>query len=237
MLQNFTVSSAICKSWQYVCSWFTKNTAGVGNAVLWIPELTAQNYWRVHLRPWRKYTFVVSFVQTPIGARIVVRDTSEIQNNMFIYLLNSNVFYYVCLFGLTFLVCLKSFAKYTSGKIRPVKISESKGRRQMQRGRNFMDIHETKLPPEQPIPRSVNYHFTRKCNYECGFCFHTAKTSYMLNIEDAKRGLLMLKNTGKCSFIFSWLLYNYFYWRAMRAVWDSHVRIKLICAFHISNNL
>lgn len=46
------------------------------------------------------------------------------------------------------------------------------------------------------IPKSVNYHFTRVCNYECGFCFHTAKTSYMLNIEDAKRGLLMLKNAG-----------------------------------------
>lgn len=45
-------------------------------------------------------------------------------------------------------------------------------------------------------PKSVNYHFTRKCNYECGFCFHTAKTSYMLNLTDAKQGLNMLKNAG-----------------------------------------
>ncbi|CAH1112729.1 unnamed protein product [Psylliodes chrysocephalus] len=46
------------------------------------------------------------------------------------------------------------------------------------------------------IPKSVNYHFTRRCNYECGFCFHTAKTSYMLNLVDAKMGLKMLKDAG-----------------------------------------
>ncbi|XP_018573478.1 radical S-adenosyl methionine domain-containing protein 2-like [Anoplophora glabripennis] len=45
-------------------------------------------------------------------------------------------------------------------------------------------------------PKSVNYHFTRKCNYECGFCFHTAKTSYILDLSDAKKGLAMLKNAG-----------------------------------------
>jgi uncharacterized radical SAM superfamily Fe-S cluster-containing enzyme len=28
-------------------------------------------------------------------------------------------------------------------------------------------------------PVSVNYHFTRQCNYSCGFCFHTAKTSFV----------------------------------------------------------
>ncbi len=45
-------------------------------------------------------------------------------------------------------------------------------------------------------PISVNYHFTRECNFRCGFCFHTAKTSYILPIEDAKRGILLLKNAG-----------------------------------------
>lgn len=59
------------------------------------------------------------------------------------------------------------------------------------------EIENMKLEPDQPIPRSVNYHFTRKCNYQCGFCFHTAKTSYMLDLDDAKRGLRMLKNAGK----------------------------------------
>ncbi|KAL8644518.1 MAG: hypothetical protein Q9210_007216, partial [Variospora velana] len=34
------------------------------------------------------------------------------------------------------------------------------------------------------------------CNYECGFCFHTAKTSYMLPKEDAKRGLKLLAEAG-----------------------------------------
>uniref|UniRef100_A0A673KX33 S-adenosylmethionine-dependent nucleotide dehydratase RSAD2 n=1 Tax=Sinocyclocheilus rhinocerous TaxID=307959 RepID=A0A673KX33_9TELE len=45
-------------------------------------------------------------------------------------------------------------------------------------------------------PSSVNYHFTRQCNYKCGFCFHTAKTSFVLPIEEAKRGLRLLKEAG-----------------------------------------
>lgn len=47
------------------------------------------------------------------------------------------------------------------------------------------------------IPRSVNYHFTRQCNYECGFCFHTAKTSFVLPIEEAKKGLQLLRDAGE----------------------------------------
>lgn len=46
------------------------------------------------------------------------------------------------------------------------------------------------------VPISVNYHFTRRCNKECGFCFHTAKTSHIASLEDAKRGLAMLKTAG-----------------------------------------
>ena len=46
------------------------------------------------------------------------------------------------------------------------------------------------------IPLSVNYHFTRQCNYRCGFCFHTQKSNYMLPIEDAIRGLNILKQAG-----------------------------------------
>ena len=45
-------------------------------------------------------------------------------------------------------------------------------------------------------PTSVNYHFTRKCNYKCGFCFHTAKTSFVLPMNEAKRGLKMLRESG-----------------------------------------
>lgn len=46
------------------------------------------------------------------------------------------------------------------------------------------------------IPKSVNYHFTRQCNYKCGFCFHTAKTSFVLPLDEAKRGLKILKEAG-----------------------------------------
>ena len=46
------------------------------------------------------------------------------------------------------------------------------------------------------VPISVNYHFTRRCNKECGFCFHTAKTSHIATLEEAKRGLVLLKNAG-----------------------------------------
>ena len=55
--------------------------------------------------------------------------------------------------------------------------------------------HDDDAPVTRPT--SVNYHFTRKCNYQCGFCFHTAKTSYVLNLQDAKRGLKMLKDAGE----------------------------------------
>ncbi|KJZ75269.1 Radical S-adenosyl methionine-containing protein 2 [Hirsutella minnesotensis 3608] len=46
------------------------------------------------------------------------------------------------------------------------------------------------------VPLSVNYHFTRRCNKECGFCFHTAKTSFILSEPAAKRGLSLLKRAG-----------------------------------------
>lgn len=47
-----------------------------------------------------------------------------------------------------------------------------------------------------PIPVSVNYHLTRRCNKECGFCFHTAKTSNTATLEDAQRALALLKCAG-----------------------------------------
>ena len=50
--------------------------------------------------------------------------------------------------------------------------------------------------PRWKSPVSVNYHFTRRCNKTCGFCFHTATTSYMEQPDQAKRGLRLLKNAG-----------------------------------------
>ncbi len=56
---------------------------------------------------------------------------------------------------------------------------------------------------EAAVPESVNYHFTRQCNYKCGFCYYTALTSYVLPIDDAKRGLKMLKDAGMHKINFS----------------------------------
>ena len=43
---------------------------------------------------------------------------------------------------------------------------------------------------------SVNYFFSRKCNKTCGFCFHTAKTSYVLSEKEAHHGLYLLRKAG-----------------------------------------
>lgn len=63
----------------------------------------------------------------------------------------------------------------------------------------YRHVHSQKFPAASTnsvIPRSVNYHLTRQCNYQCGFCFHTAKTSFVLPIEEAQKGLTMLKEAG-----------------------------------------
>ena len=47
----------------------------------------------------------------------------------------------------------------------------------------------TKIP-------SVNFHFTRKCNYSCKFCFHTSKTSVVLPVEKMKHLISLLADSG-----------------------------------------
>ena len=49
---------------------------------------------------------------------------------------------------------------------------------------------------KKTVPISVNYHFSRKCNADCGFCFHTALTSDVASLEDAQHALQLLKNEG-----------------------------------------
>ncbi|KAL0222035.1 hypothetical protein RCL1_001889 [Eukaryota sp. TZLM3-RCL] len=46
------------------------------------------------------------------------------------------------------------------------------------------------------VPISVNYHFTRKCNFQCKYCFHTSKTSHVECLENAKIALRKLKAEG-----------------------------------------
>ncbi|KAG8168117.1 hypothetical protein KVR01_003806 [Diaporthe batatas] len=48
----------------------------------------------------------------------------------------------------------------------------------------------------QCAPVSVNYFPSRECNYACGFCFHTNTSGYILPIDEAKRGLRLLKEAG-----------------------------------------
>ncbi|EFX01708.1 radical s-adenosyl methionine domain containing protein 2 [Grosmannia clavigera kw1407] len=50
--------------------------------------------------------------------------------------------------------------------------------------------------PRGKVPISVNYHFTRKCNKVCGFCFHTATTSHVETTDRSKEGLRLLKQAG-----------------------------------------
>ncbi|CAK9029010.1 Radical S-adenosyl methionine domain-containing protein 2 (Inflammatory response gene 6 protein) (Viperin) (Virus inhibitory protein [Durusdinium trenchii] len=58
------------------------------------------------------------------------------------------------------------------------------------------------------VPISVNWHFTRQCNYHCEFCFHTAKTSFCLpstkdGLEESKRCLARLRDAGMQKINFS----------------------------------
>ena len=43
----------------------------------------------------------------------------------------------------------------------------------------ILHIVQARREANSTKPVSVNYHFTRKCNKTCGFCFHTEKTSYV----------------------------------------------------------
>ena len=44
--------------------------------------------------------------------------------------------------------------------------------------------------------KSINYFITRTCNYKCGFCFHTAKNSFNLELETAIKGMKILEQAG-----------------------------------------
>ena len=71
---------------------------------------------------------------------------------------------------------------------------------------------DAKLPPPMnpsPIPHpnpspaksilqkaAVNIHFTRKCNFGCKFCFHTAKTSYVLPPDSLIAIIRLLAEAG-----------------------------------------
>ncbi|RMD40161.1 hypothetical protein DV735_g4948, partial [Chaetothyriales sp. CBS 134920] len=60
----------------------------------------------------------------------------------------------------------------------------------------FYFLRDVAATAKEQTPVSVNYHFSRKCNYKCGFCFHTETSSSILSLDEAKRGLKLLKEAG-----------------------------------------
>lgn len=46
------------------------------------------------------------------------------------------------------------------------------------------------------VPLSVNYHFNRKCNATCGFCFHTELDSYHADLASAQQAATLLRAEG-----------------------------------------
>ncbi|KAL2256307.1 hypothetical protein VTK26DRAFT_1862 [Humicola hyalothermophila] len=60
--------------------------------------------------------------------------------------------------------------------------------------RNRRSISNNTKPKKVPV--SVNYHFSRNCNYTCGFCFHTDTSSHVATPAEAKRALRLLADAG-----------------------------------------
>jgi radical S-adenosyl methionine domain-containing protein 2 len=52
------------------------------------------------------------------------------------------------------------------------------------------------LKRKAKVPVSVNYHLTRRCNKACGFCFHTATTSHIEDLDKQKAALHLLAKAG-----------------------------------------
>lgn len=59
-----------------------------------------------------------------------------------------------------------------------------------------VETNSSPIETKEGIPVAVNYHFSRKCNYSCGFCFHTYTNDFNLTLTDAKKGLKLLHEAG-----------------------------------------
>ena len=58
----------------------------------------------------------------------------------------------------------------------------------------FSALSLSPLPPSPLL--LVNLFPSRRCNYECGFCFHTAKNGRELTLAEATKGLRLLAAAG-----------------------------------------
>ncbi|KAG8724664.1 Radical S-adenosyl methionine domain-containing protein 2 [Ceratobasidium sp. 395] len=59
----------------------------------------------------------------------------------------------------------------------------------------FVSVQAPSLP-DDVVPVSVNWFPNRRCNYECSFCFHTSKNTFILPLDQAKDGLRALVDAG-----------------------------------------
>ncbi|CAE6469507.1 unnamed protein product [Rhizoctonia solani] len=62
--------------------------------------------------------------------------------------------------------------------------------------KTFFITIQTPAAPTDVIPVSVNWFPNRRCNYECSFCFHTSKNTFILPLDQAKEGLRALVDAG-----------------------------------------
>ncbi|KAI8225441.1 Radical S-adenosyl methionine domain-containing protein 2 [Colletotrichum sp. SAR 10_96] len=63
-------------------------------------------------------------------------------------------------------------------------------------GDKTLEKSKSQVADDPDAPVSVNYFPSRECNYACGFCFHTNTSGYILPLDEAKRGLRLLKEAG-----------------------------------------
>ena len=56
---------------------------------------------------------------------------------------------------------------------------------------------------DEIIPISVNFFYSRACNYHCGYCFHAENNLDKLPLEQVKKGLSLLRNKGMKKINFS----------------------------------
>lgn len=91
--------------------------------------------------------------------------------------------------------------RHTCGHCPPPTLRVEKTHRQQKKGRWLPAIFAAlmMLPTGTQAltpPISVNYFIHRTCNMKCKFCFHTAKTTTALPLDDAKRGIKLLADSG-----------------------------------------
>lgn len=81
---------------------------------------------------------------------------------------------------------------YRRGNPAPQKLAQPDD----QASQEIKQVDDSKPNQTEKKPTSVNYHFSRVCNYGCQFCFHTETNNNKLKLEEAKRGLQLLKEAG-----------------------------------------